>query len=115
MEEERLGEVASADEEQWSQFTLALAEKMISEYWSDPRKTQRDVISAFYAKFKEESIRHELCEAPPSKETHRVWINASRHYSKLRSRFGEAVARASASANRVPTVNQDRINHEERQ
>jgi hypothetical protein len=94
MGSERLA-IARADEERWTHFTPVLAEEMISEYWSDRRKTQHRVISAFYAKFEEENIRRpEFREAPPSKETLRVWINASRNYSNLRSRFGEAVAHA---------------------
>jgi hypothetical protein len=78
---------------------LALTDEMISEYWSDRRKTQHEVIIAFYAKFKEENVRrHELREAPPAEETLRDWINASGNHSNVRSKFGEAASRARLKA-----------------
>lgn len=95
MEEERLGGIASAERALGSIHPCARREDDFR-IWSDRRKTQRDVISAFYAKFKEESIRRERYEAPPSKETLRVWIHASRNSSNLRSRFGEVATRTMA-------------------
>jgi hypothetical protein len=78
--------------------TSSRSPSRISEYWSDRRKTQYDVIIAFYAELKKVNMRrHELGEVPlvpPAKETLRIWINAGNNSSNLRSKFGGAASHA---------------------
>jgi len=80
----------------WHKAVLDLKGEMIRHYWSDRKVRLKDAANFFYGQFDLISRSREASgEAPikrPTKETLRLWINATQNWSNWRTKFSEREA-----------------------